>query len=65
MYAKPRAATVRCVEPGTLWGLDRSGFREAQKTRSKADAVDVTKLPRKGAAAHLRASTSCSSCATG
>ena len=28
MYAKPRAATVRCVEPGTLWGLDRSGFRE-------------------------------------
>ena len=32
MYARPRAATVRCVEPGTLWGLDRSGFREAQKT---------------------------------
>ena len=44
MYAKPRAATVRRVEPGTLWGLDRSGFREAQKTRSKADAVDVPKL---------------------
>ena len=42
MYAKPRAATVRCVEPGTLWALDRSGFREAQKTSSKG--IDVPKL---------------------
>ena len=42
MYARPRAATVRCVEPGTLWALDRSGFREAQKTSSKR--IDVPKL---------------------
>ena len=40
-YAKPRAATVQCVEAGTLWGLDRAGFREAQKSNK---GVDVTKV---------------------
>eukprot|EP00966_Prymnesium_polylepis_P318583 7358591-Prymnesium_polylepis.1 len=38
MYAKPRAATVKCLERGTLWALDRVGFREAQKTRQEARA---------------------------
>ena len=27
MYNCPRAATVRCAVPGTLWGLDRVTFR--------------------------------------
>ena len=39
MYAKPRAATVKCLERGTLWALDRVGFREAQKTRQEARAA--------------------------
>ena len=30
MYAKPRAATVRCAQAGVLWGLDRAGFRTVQ-----------------------------------
>jgi len=41
MYAKPRAATVKCLEKGTLWALDRVGFREAQKTRQEADVVKI------------------------
>jgi CRP-like cAMP-binding protein len=41
MYAKPRAATVRCTQPGTLWALDRQGFREAQRT---SKGFDVTKV---------------------
>ena len=44
MYARPRAATVRCVEGGTLWGLDRLGFREAQKTSTAGKTLDVPKL---------------------
>jgi len=30
MYAKPRAATVVCVESGVLWGLDRVAFTHVQ-----------------------------------
>ena len=32
---------MRCLEPGTLWALDREGFRAAQKQKK---GVDVTKL---------------------
>ena len=41
MYAKPRAATVTCVEAGKLWGLDRAGFREAQKANKGIDVIKV------------------------
>ena len=34
MYAKPRGATVKCLKGGILWSVDRTGFREAQKTSS-------------------------------
>ena len=31
MYSCARAATVKCMSPGTLWGLDRISYREAMK----------------------------------
>jgi cAMP-dependent protein kinase regulator len=39
MYNSPRQATIRCVEPGTLYGLDRSTFtnivQEAARKKRK------------------------------
>ena len=37
MYAKPRAATVRCARAaGVLWGLDRANFRSARILSGRA-----------------------------
>ena len=44
LYAKPRAASVVASEEGTLWGLDRRGFRSVQMFST---GVDLTKLLRK------------------
>ena len=44
MYAKPRAATVRCSQAGVLWGLDRAGFRTVQ---TQADVLDMTHVLRR------------------
>ena len=41
MYAKPRQASVKCIERGTLWALDRVGFREAQKTSTGTDVIKI------------------------
>ena len=41
MYAKPRAATVKCSTAGLLWGLDRAGFRTVQQHSAGHDATRV------------------------
>ena len=41
MYAKPRAATVKCASAGLLWGLDRAGFRTVQQHSAGNDATRV------------------------
>jgi CRP-like cAMP-binding protein len=43
MYAKPRAATVRCAGAGVLWGLDRPGFLSSM---AHSRGPDVTALLR-------------------
>lgn len=44
MYNKPRAATVRCVEDGTLWGLERKAFHSIV---SRDSAYHLIKVLRK------------------
>ena len=41
MYAKPRAATVKCVEGGVLWGLDRVAFSNVQAHMHDRDLTRV------------------------
>jgi len=36
-----RAPLRSCVSPGTLWALDRAGFREAQKNNKGIDVIKV------------------------
>jgi cAMP-dependent protein kinase regulator len=35
MYNCPRAATIKCSVPGTLWGLDQETFRDIMMTANK------------------------------
>ena len=39
MYSCARAATIRCAEPGKLWGLDRSSYKEICRQQGSADDV--------------------------
>ena len=39
MYSCRRAATVRCVQGGKLWGLDRASYKEICKQEGAADDV--------------------------
>ena len=41
MYAKPRAATVKCAEGGVLWGLDRVAFSHVQTAALQRDLTRV------------------------
>ena len=52
-YNCPRAATVRCAVPGTLWGLDRVTFRcilmaankQTLQTTSQEQTLTLTLTP--------------------
>jgi len=44
MYNAPRAATVKCAQPGKLWCLDRESFQMMLITASNSQAKEYEKL---------------------
>ncbi len=44
MYNAPRAATIRAIEPCTLWTLDRVFFRQAMVTSSSNQNVQLSQF---------------------
>ena len=47
MYSCARAATVKCMSPGTLWGLDRNSYREIMKQTATSSTSSVTAMLQK------------------
>ena len=46
MYSCARAATVRCVQPGLLWGLDRISYKRIVQQAHAASSNDLEALLR-------------------
>jgi CRP-like cAMP-binding protein len=46
MYSCARAATVRCVQPGLLWGLDRISSKRIVQQAHAASSKDLEALLR-------------------